>query len=318
MEWMLGLALLLLIAAAGYSSYRRDLRVARARVSSESQVVVTTSGPVEYAIAGEGTPVLVLHGAGGGWDQGLACGRGLIGRGFKVIAPSRFGYLGTPLPADASAQAEADRWADFLTALQIERVPVIAFSAGAAAAVQLALRHPSRVSHLLLAVPGGGGLYSERSAPLPPIALVAIDMLFRFDLAMWLMLRLAPSLMFRLFGVPPSLVAALTPQEKAALDDIVQSILPSSARRAGVLNEAKNQQTSETYDMERIAVPTLLISTADDLYRTLPVARHVAETIAGARLIEFATGGHLLLGHEHELWPAIAAFLRGETKSAAA
>lgn len=100
------------------------------------------SGPIEYARVGQGSPVLVLHGASGGWDQGLACARDLVGHGFQVIAPSRFGYLRTRLPADASAEAEADTWADLLDALHIPRLPVIAVSAGAAPAVQLALRHP--------------------------------------------------------------------------------------------------------------------------------------------------------------------------------
>jgi hypothetical protein len=34
--------------------------------------------------------------AGGGYDQGLANVADLVGDDFRVIAPSRFGYLGTP------------------------------------------------------------------------------------------------------------------------------------------------------------------------------------------------------------------------------
>jgi 2-hydroxy-6-oxonona-2,4-dienedioate hydrolase len=143
MLWILGFAVLVAfpLAAAGYSSYRRDLIAARARARSGSRMVTT-------AVVRSSTPewvkghVLVLHGASGGWDQGLACARDLVGHGFQVIAPSRFGYLRTPLPADASAEAEADTWADLLDALHIPRLPVIAVSAGAAPAVQLALRHP--------------------------------------------------------------------------------------------------------------------------------------------------------------------------------
>jgi hypothetical protein len=53
-------------------------------------------------------PVLVVHGAGGGFDQGLHFGAPLAAKGFQVIAMSRFGYLRTPLPAEASAAAQAD------------------------------------------------------------------------------------------------------------------------------------------------------------------------------------------------------------------
>src|SRR5574341_741576 len=85
-----------------YRNYRRDIHRARARVSTGSQIVQTPCGPIEYAIAGEGPTVLVVHGAGGGFDQGLGFAQMLVDSGFRVIAMSRFGYLRTPLPTDAS------------------------------------------------------------------------------------------------------------------------------------------------------------------------------------------------------------------------
>ena len=61
-----------LVAAAGiYGGYRHDLAAARAHASVGSQIVQTPCGPIEYAEAGEGIPMLVVHGAGGGFDQGL-------------------------------------------------------------------------------------------------------------------------------------------------------------------------------------------------------------------------------------------------------
>ena len=62
-----------------------------------AEMVATALGPVEVARAGEGPPVLVVHGMPGGSDQALAMGRSLVDAGFGVIAPSRPGYLGTPL-----------------------------------------------------------------------------------------------------------------------------------------------------------------------------------------------------------------------------
>jgi 2-hydroxy-6-oxonona-2,4-dienedioate hydrolase len=59
-------------------------------------------------VAGEGPPGLVVHGAGGGYDQALAFGEPLARSGFHVITMSRFGYLRTPLPSDASSAAQAD------------------------------------------------------------------------------------------------------------------------------------------------------------------------------------------------------------------
>jgi 2-hydroxy-6-oxonona-2,4-dienedioate hydrolase len=84
-----------------YSKYSRDIRAARTRISSGSKLVDTPCGPIEYAEAGNGPPVLVIHGAGGGFDQGLELAQPLIDAGFRVIAVSRFGYLRTPMPAVA-------------------------------------------------------------------------------------------------------------------------------------------------------------------------------------------------------------------------
>ena len=308
MSWIFWSALLFVLAIATlvYVAYRRDVAAARARTLSESRILETRCGRIEYASLGEGSPVLVLHGTAGGWDQGLASARGLAAHGFRLIAPSRFGYLRTPLPADPTPEAEADAWADFLDALQIQRLPLIAFSAGAAPAVQLALRHPDRVSALVLIVPGAGGLCGK-PAIAPPRAL--LDAMFRFDFPMWAIMRLAPRIMHSLVAVPSSLVPLLRAEDKARLDEAVRMILPASSRRLGVLNEGDAHGSAQQYPLERISAPTLLISAADDLYKTLPNARHAASLIPHAKLIEFSTGGHLLLGHEHEVWRDVAGFL---------
>ncbi len=78
---------------------------ALAAVATGSQIIQTRSGTMEYAETGAGRPVLMLHGTGGGFDQGLAFSAPLTRAGFRVIAPSRFGYLRSDMPADASSEA---------------------------------------------------------------------------------------------------------------------------------------------------------------------------------------------------------------------
>jgi 2-hydroxy-6-oxonona-2,4-dienedioate hydrolase len=158
-------------------------------------------------------------------------------------------------------------------------------------------------------VPGAGGLCGERAIGPPTVLL---DAIYRFDFPMWAIIRLSPKVMYRLVAVPPSLVPSLCHEEKARLDEAIRMILPVSSRRLGVLNEGRTQRSGRQYPLEQVRVPTLLISAADDLYRTLPVARHAASIIPHARLIDFATGGHLLLGRTNEVFPAIARFLKDE------
>jgi fermentation-respiration switch protein FrsA (DUF1100 family) len=47
-----------------YPRYSREMRAARNHLQSESEILNTDKGEIEYAVKGEGTPVLVLHGAG--------------------------------------------------------------------------------------------------------------------------------------------------------------------------------------------------------------------------------------------------------------
>jgi pimeloyl-ACP methyl ester carboxylesterase len=47
-----------------------------------------------------------------------------------VIAPSRFGYLGSSLPAGATPADQADAYAVLLDALGIERTAVVGCSTG--------------------------------------------------------------------------------------------------------------------------------------------------------------------------------------------
>ncbi|MGD9146152.1 MAG: alpha/beta fold hydrolase, partial [Anaerolineae bacterium] len=113
-----------------YQRYRQDLQAAGERVAKGGHVVETACGPIEYGSAGNGPSVLVCHGAGGGYDQGLLIGSLMSGDDFQVIAPSRFGYLDSPIPEDSSLEAQADAYACLLDALEIDRVIVVAFSAG--------------------------------------------------------------------------------------------------------------------------------------------------------------------------------------------
>src|SRR5882724_11938354 len=103
------LAAVLVALAAGltYESYRRELALERARVSTGSRIAQTACGPIEFASVGEGPAVLIVHAAGGGYDQGLDFAEALAGAGLRVVTMSRFGYLRTPLPKEASPAAQA-------------------------------------------------------------------------------------------------------------------------------------------------------------------------------------------------------------------
>jgi predicted alpha/beta hydrolase family esterase len=53
-----------------------------------------------------------------------------------------------------------------------------------------------------------------------------------------------------------------------------------------------------------------VISLEDDLYRTIEPARFIATKIPGARLVTYASGGHIWIGHDAEMFAEVDAFLK--------
>src|SRR6185312_9519174 len=129
---------------------------------------------------------LMVHGAGGGFDQGLEFGAPVVRAGFRVIAPSRFGYLRTPLPADASPEAQAQAHVCLLDALGIDRVVAVGGSAGAPSVVQLCVRHAERCSAMVLVVPAVF-IPEPGKPPIKPtrFAEFVIGTALRSDFAFW-------------------------------------------------------------------------------------------------------------------------------------
>jgi pimeloyl-ACP methyl ester carboxylesterase len=303
------------VVVLAWPSYRRDMDAARQRVSSGSEIAQTACGPIEYAALGSGPAVLLVHGAGGGFDQMLDAGRDLAKRGFRVVLPSRFGYLRTPLPADASPAAQADAHACLLDALKIDRAAVVGVSAGAPSSMQFALRHPKHCAALVLLVPLAWAPpeQRERQRRLSPAAWLVFPTL-KSDFLFWLATRMAPDLVTKtVLGTPPEAVAAAGPAERERMLSMMRSILPVSLRQQGLSNEMAIARSLARYDLERIAAPTLLVSFADDGYGTYASARYTSTQIRGARFVGYPSGGHLFAGHDRDVINEVAEFLKASS-----
>jgi 2-hydroxy-6-oxonona-2,4-dienedioate hydrolase len=300
-----------------HSSFTNDLTLATERAAQGSVVVTTSCGPIEYQEAGQGLPLLMIHGSGGGHDQGMAFTRPLTHHGIRVIAMSRFGYLRTPRPVDASPDAQADAHVCLLDALGIKQAAVMGASAGAPSAMQSAIRHPDRVSALVLIVP----IAYKPSAvadSAPPVSDKSDAMLLRLlgsDFLFWAGLHIARDQVIRyVLATPPDLVAAASAQERARVNAMADRILPVSIRAAGLRDDTRLGKRLGPYALDSIRVPTLVISAQDDGFGTYASAEYTASQITGAKFVGFENGGHLWVGHDDEVQAEILQLLIPQTK----
>ena len=310
---LLALAVLLVLAGVVVAiAYRRDMAVAVAASSAPSRLLDTSFGAIEYADAGQGAPVLMIHGSGGGFDQGLAFADPLLKAGFRVIAPSRFGYLRSHMPEGASPERQADAFAALLDAIGLDRAVVIGGSAGALSAIQFAIRHPDRCSALVLVVPASHAPDRPAGTNASPAAWPLIEAALGSDILFWAAIKTAPGFMTRMvLATDPALLESAGDAERARVRDMLFHVLPVSRRKPGLLMDMATAGDPPPSPLETIACPVLAISAKDDLYGTAAAARHIASSAPDARLVLYDEGGHLLVGHDAEMWDAIRAFIAG-------
>lgn len=287
--------------------YRHDMRRTRARLAETGRVVKTSFGAVDFAELGDGDPVLVLHGTGGGFDQALDMTAALADEGFRLIAPSRFGYLRTSVPHDTSAAAQADMSAELLDQLGIERCAVLGISAGAWPALHFASRHPSRCSAVVLLVPATDLPCQTR------LLGRVLSGVFACDFLAWAMVRLGcvfAGLGGPMVGTPARVVRRASRKEKRRVRSILFDALPGSARLAGMRIDLAQMSPDSSCALDTIACPVLAISAADDAFQTAGRARDVAAAVPDGITVIYSSGGHALVGRYGEAVRETAVFLR--------
>jgi pimeloyl-ACP methyl ester carboxylesterase len=291
-----------LVAGRIVSAFRMHDRAARARLASVQRTLARTSlGDVEYADVGSGEPVLVIHGIFGGRDQGLVnCADVLTNR--RVIAPSRFGYLGSSIPPDATPALQADAYAELLDHLGIESVDVIGYSAGSTSAIQFALRYPNRVRYLVIMA---GDLPGPTAVAPPAI----VKLVYPSDAIMWLATVLARPQLMRFIGGLPKDAEPRAEQRKVLLQ-WVDSIFPVRERSRGVLFDGfVSNPAVNTYPLEQIAVPTLFVHARDDTLASFSAAETAATRVPQAQMLALDHGGHLMYGQNETVRRVLADFL---------
>jgi 2-hydroxy-6-oxonona-2,4-dienedioate hydrolase len=301
-RWI-GVTAIAVVVAALWIAWRFDkgIKTAHARAAQGSTVVATRCGPIEYQEAGTGTPLLMVHGSGGGHDQGMAFAGKLTQRGIRVIAMSRFGYLRTPMPVDSSPAAQADAHVCLLDALEISQAAVAGGSAGGPSALQMAIRYPDRVSALVLLVPLAykPSTAADSAKPLAPWAEALLMRLIGSDFLFWAGLHVARDQVIKyVLASPPEQVSAASPTERARVNAILDHILPVSARAAGLRSDSVLGKSLGPSELGKVRAPTLIVS------------EYTARQIKAAKFVGFEHGGHVWVGHDDEVMAEIAKLVK--------
>jgi pimeloyl-ACP methyl ester carboxylesterase len=290
----------MIAAAGGRRRYRRDLSAARTRLAAvDTTRIATAFGHIEFAERGTGEPVLISHGIFQGCESALLFGGLFPDR--RIIAPSRFGYLGSDIPPRATPADQADAFVTLLDTLGIDRIDVVGVSAGTTSVLQLALRHPERVRHLVVL---SGNLPGSPTA----VVLPSWARLVNRQVPVWLIWTFLPSTMRFLSGVPRGL--PVSADDALFVTDFIDSLFPIKPKEQGIdFDVFVSNAAVNGYRLEAIDVPTLIVHTKDDPLVSYEAAERAAGRIPGARLVSLETGGHLLLGQTEAIRRELDGFL---------
>lgn len=295
LRWIAGGLLALSVLAV--AAYLRDIGRAYDRIDGQSRVVPSPLGPIEFAEGGSGPPVLVVHGSGGGFDQGALVAQAVVGDGFHWVAPSRFGYLRSAVPAGATFDDQARAYAHLLDHLGIRQVAVVAMSHGGPSALLFAALYPQRVSSLTLLSCGVASSSDPAQAQANEKG-NTLTMVFKHDALYWAVSTLLRRQLMSLMGADEAVVAGLSPGQRLLVDRIIDEMNPASPRSAGVAFDNRAAMPNER--IAAIRAPTLIVHARDDTLQLFRNAEFAAATIPGARLHPFDRGGHLLIALQQQ------------------
>jgi pimeloyl-ACP methyl ester carboxylesterase len=290
---------------------RRDLHLGIGFLAATTQnaglrfaSVPTRIGAISTVEAGEGDPVLLLHGLGATKASFLPTVAAL-GRTHRTIAVDLpgFGDSVKPLRARYDPAFFADGVLALLEALELDRAHLVGNSMGGRVAIEVGLVAPDRVGRLGLLAPSLAWLRTRRWAPL---------------------LRVVPPVLGAVQPAPRAIVepiarralgGAQSPWMAAGLDEFLRSYLTPSGR-AAFYAAARNIYLEEPHGPDgfwtRLAtldVPALFVWGLRDTLVPPAFAQHVRRALPAAEHLELDCGHVPQLEEPRKTHAALGRFL---------
>ena len=280
-----------ILIALTYPNYHDTMTEAQKQLLANSTILKTEYGDIEYTVEGKGTPILLIHGAGGGYDQGLWAGKVFFGNSYKFVSVSRYGYLRSPIPDNASIKSQAAAYETLLDNLSIDKIIVVGVSAGGPSATQFANDYPNRCSALIL-------ISAVSMGPAPgdqdPFYVGIIHTIQQSDYAYWLFTRFFQSTILDMMGIPSQVYETFSPEQKELAQEMLDIMHPMSQRYKGTVNDEKMIEFY-TVPTDNLRAPTLIIHAKDDALVSYKHAENAHSKINQSQLVLYDTGGHGML-----------------------
>ena len=257
----------------------------QACLDEPSRLVETRCGRVEVIERGTGPALLSVHGSPGNCWQGLLLAEFFRANGFRVVAPSRPGYGGTPLATGRSTAEQADAMLALLDSLGLERVPVVGLSGGGPVAYSLAGRHPDRVACLLQ--------IDSIARPLPPSRRERLAFSVRplLALQLWLVDHMPGRMLAMMGGTTPA-----DPESAAAQQSLLRGVITScddwASMRAGYDNDEADFASLAPLPLDTITCPTLIVHGNADTTVPTSHGEHAHDAIVGSQMRWIPDGRH--------------------------
>ena len=251
--------------------------------SETSTFVQTPSGRIHLHEAGEGHPVVMLHGSGPGatgWSN-FSPNMAHLAEHFRVIAPDMPGW-GESDPVSYEDRDHVTAAIQLLDALGIEKAAFVGNSMGGATSIKVAGRHPERVSHLVTMGSGAPGPRVFSPGGGPTEGLKVLHRGYR-DPSLENMRALCRIMAF---------------DQSFATDELVQQRFESCAAHpehianfaAGLGRPRRGESSLE--DVASIQAPAMIIHGRDDRVVHFEAGLRLVSTIENSRLVLLNRCGH--------------------------
>lgn len=257
--------------------------------SEHAEIAGTT---FHYEVAGEGEPVVLLHGGFldlRQWDDLLP----LLARRYRVLRFDARGHGRTPIGSVPYARHEDVRL--MLDHAGFGAAHVVSLSAGTGAAVELALAHPDRVLSLAL------GAAPLRGFDIAPAFAEGMRGIIRAGVA-----GDDELLHERVWAFDPFRVAAKIPVARDRLELLVVAEHGFDYARPGAPPLWWHEPLAAN-QLDRIRAPTLVVVGDSEMPALAEVAEHMAERIVGARKVVVPGAGHFVVLEQPELYARVIA-----------